>query len=465
MKNKFFISLTMLFFVSTLNAASLRLPAIIGSNMVLQQKSEVAIWGWGAPEGKVMVKTGWSTGVEQTIADTNGNWKVHIETPVAGGEYEIVIISDTTIVLENILIGEVWVCGGQSNMEMPVKGFLSEPVKGSNNTIIHSDNENIRFFKVKKEMSITPLKNVEGEWVVASPREVAEFSATGYFFGKYLQKVIQVPIGLIQTCWGGTKAEAWIDRLTLDSAFPEFDLNLNKENINKNSPSVLYNAMINPIINYGIKGIIWYQGEANRNNPEQYKCLLPSLIKSWRSLWNQGLFPFYFVQIAPYKYDSTVNSALIREAQLKTMLNTANTGMVVTMDIGNYGTIHPPEKEEVGERLAYWALAKTYKIEGIGYCGPVYTSMEVQDDKAILSFDFADLGLTTFYQTLEGFEIAGNDKIFHQANATIHRKNVIVWSEEVAKPVAVRYGWSNFVTGTLFNNLGLPASSFRTDKW
>jgi len=466
MNKRVFISVLAFFFwIITLNAADLRLPAIIGSHMVLQQQSEVAIWGWAKAGGKITVKPEWAMVAEHTIADTDGVWKLQIHTPKAGGKYLITISSDTTIVLEDILIGEVWVCSGQSNMEMPVKGFLSQPINGSNSAILHSSNSDIRLFKVEKGMSTSPLNDVKGKWVVASPKEVAWFSATGYFFGRYLQEVIQTPVGLIQSCWGGTKAEAWTDKPTLANGFPEFNLDLQPDKINRNSPTVLFNAMINPILNYGIKGVIWYQGEGNKNNPEQYTRLFPSMIKNWRNSWNKGDFPFYFVQIAPYKYDTIVNSAFLREAQLKTMLGTPNTGMAVTMDIGDYSTIHPPEKALVGERLAYWALAKTYKILGIEYCGPVYKSMEINEEKAILSFDFAALGLTSFDKALEGFEVAGSDKVFHKANATINRNNVIVWSESVDTPVAIRYCWENFITGTLFNTAGLPASSFRTDEW
>jgi len=457
---------TIFIFILSANGADLRLPSILGNHMLLQQKSDVTIWGWAEAGVTVSVKASWLDSACLTKVNDKGKWKLNIPTPEAGGPYEMIISADTTLLLKDILIGEVWVCSGQSNMEMPVKGFMSQPVYGSNDCIANSDNPNIRLFKVTKKMSTSPLEDCEGEWIVSNPVDVAEFSAAGYFFGRYLQRILKVPVGLIESCWGGTKAEAWTDEVTLKNQFKEFDLGqLKSGKVTKNSPTVLFNGMINPILNYKIKGIVWYQGEGNRKKPEQYARLFPSMIKNWRDLWKQGEFPFYFVQIAPYKYDSTVNSAFLREAQLKTMLNTHNTGMVVTMDIGNFTTIHPPDKLLVGKRLAYWALAKTYGMEGLPYCSPIFKTMEEKGNKATLSFDYADLGLSSFGKPLDGFQVAGKDKVFHPANALIVRSNVIVWSDDVETPVAVRYCWENYKMGTLFNTAGLPAPSFRTDDW
>jgi sialate O-acetylesterase len=225
--------------------------------------------------------------------------------------------------------------------------------------------------------------------------------------------------------------------------------------------------MIHPILNYNIRGVIWYQGESNRQRPEQYSRLFPSMIKNWRQQWNLGDFPFYFVQIAPYSYrfDTNTQSAALREAQLKTMLSTPNTGMAVTMDIGDSLSNHPSEKITVAKRLAYWALAKTYGINGISYGGPVNNRMTVKEHKAILTFDYAENGLTSFGKELKNFIIAGNDKQFHPAKAEIKGVTLEIWSEDVKNPVAVRYCWNNYALGTLFNTAGLPASSFRTDMW
>jgi len=280
-----------------------------------------------------------------------------------------------------------------------------------------------------------------------------------------LQEGLDVRVGLISSRAGGTAAEAWTNKKTLNEGFPVFNSKINKtSNYGRSTPTALYNAMIHPLIPFAIKGVIWYQGETNRKNPEQYAKLLPALIKSWREDWGLGEFPFYFVQIAPFEYGET-NSAFLREAQLKTMLSTPNTGMAVTLDIGDEFCIHPPIKKEVGERLGYWALAKTYGMKGIQFSGPVYKSMMIQKDSVYLNFDDASDGLCSFDKQLKDFTIAGSDKIFRKANATINKGRLVVWSDSVVSPIAVRYAWKNYVQGSLYNVAGLPASSFRTDDW
>ncbi len=467
MYKRYLFFLATLFFISQLlNAADLKLPSVLGSHMVLQQQGSAAVWGWAEAGATVSVKASWLGTAGLTTANNDGKWKISLLTPKAGGPYEIIISADTTFILKDVMIGEVWVCSGQSNMEMPVKGYRSQPVTGSTDCIAHGSDKNIRLFTVKRQISPVPLDDCEGSWSVSTPADVANFSAVGYFFGKYIQGILGVPVGLIHSSWGGTKVEAWTDEATLHKDFKEIDLTeLKTGKIHQNSPTALFNGMVNPILNYGIRGVIWYQGESNRKTPELYARLFPAMIMDWRGRWNQGKFPFYFVQIAPYKYDSVVNSAFLREAQLKSMLNTPNTGMAVTMDIGDYDYIHPADKIPVGKRLAYWALAKTYGIKGIPYCGPVFKEMNVEGGKATLTFDFAESGFTSFEKPLDGFTVAGADKIFHPAQATIKKNNLIVWCDEVESPIAVRYCWENYIVGTLFNTAGLPASSFRTDNW
>ena len=352
---------------------------------------------------------------------------------------------------------------------MPVKGFNNQPINGSNDFILNAKNDQIRLFTATRNYSLEPLDDVEGAWSSATPATVAEFSASAYFFGKQLQEIIDVPIGLIHSSWGGSKAEAWMDPGAL-STFPEITLPEEiPENRFNHTPTLLYNAMLHPFIGYTMKGVIWYQGESNRLAAKQYETLFPALINLWREQWQQGAFPFYFVQIAPYRYDgdNESSSAFLREAQLNSMLKTENSGMAVTMDIGECDCIHPAEKNLVGKRLAYWALANDYGIEGLSFQGPVFKKMEVTgDSEAKLFFDHMDLGLSFFGNEPQGFEIAGDDKVFHPANVKINGDRTLsVWSEAVPNPVAVRYAFKNCSKGTLYNTAGLPASSFRTDDW
>ena len=362
------------------------------------------------------------------------------------------------------MIGEVWLCSGQSNMEMPVKGFNNQPINGSAEAILNSRNSQIRLFTVKRATSLEPLENVEGQWSEAGPATVRDFSATAYFFGKKLNSLLNVPIGLIHTSWGGSNVETWMDKETL-SEFNTIELPKKlPEGAPQRTPTLLYNAMINPLIGYNIKGAIWYQGESNRNQAKEYAQLFPTMINTWREKWQQGKFPFYFVQIAPYGYDGG-NAGYVREAQLHTMKTVENTGMAVTMDIGDCDFIHPREKKLVGDRLALWALAKDYGMEGIAYSGPVYKAIdEIKDGKVKLSFEYNENGLSSYGRPLSGFEVAGADKVFHPAEAKINGDRTLsVWAEGVLNPVAVRYAFKNCEAGSLFNTDGLPASSFRTD--
>ena len=460
----------LLFIVFALSSfAQTKVPKFFSDNMVLQQNEKVAIWGKDKPNVKITVTGNWGEEVYGK-SDKNGSWKLKIQTPPAGGPYSLLIKGSDEILFENILMGEVWICSGQSNMEMPVKGFSGQPVNGSNEYILNSKNNELRLFSIEKNTSLSPLEDVStGSWTLAEPSTVKEFSATAYFFGKKLQEILHVPVGLIHTSWGGSSAEAWMDKKTLsdfdDITFPE----VIPETRQNQTPTLLYNAMMHPFIGLSIKGMIWYQGESNRNKAAEYKQIFPALIESWREQWQQGSFPFYFVQIAPYSYlnDKELATPLIREAQLFTMQTVENTGMAVTADIGDYYLIHPAEKKTVGDRLAYWALAKNYGLESIAYSGPVYNGIEkIEDGKIVISFKYADLGLTTFGEEAEGFEIAGSDKVFHPAEIKLSRDNTIsVWSDEVKDPIAVRYAFKSFAKANLYNTEGLPASPFRTDDW
>ncbi len=449
--------------------AEVKLPAIFGDNMVLQQQTEVAIWGKAKASATVKVTTSWNGRSYSAKASPEGNWKLKVTTIQAGGPYVVTISDGKELKLNNVLLGEVWVCSGQSNMEMPVKGFRNQPIVGSNQAIAESDNTGIRLFTVTKKTSLTPADDFTGSWSVAGPETVSQFSATAYFFGRLLNKTLKVPVGLINTSWGGTRIEPWISEAGCKN-FNWVKLPDPKATgtLSQQTPTVLFNAMINPMVGYGMRGAIWYQGEANRNEPKEYQQLLPGLVQNWRSLWGVGDFPFYYAQIAPYDYlvgRTGISSAYVREAQLKAMGAIPGMGMASLMDIGEKDCIHPANKEITGVRLAYWALVKTYGKKGFAFSGPVLKEMKVEGSQAKLTFDYADNGLTSFGKELACFEVAGKDKRFYPAKAMIAGPGITVVSPMVAEPVAVRYAFKDFIVGDLFNTEGLPASSFRTDDW
>lgn len=462
----FFSLLVVTLLISVTLRAEVKLPAIFGDYMVLQQQTEAVIWGKASPSKTVSVKTSWDGKSYSTRSDHNGAWKLKVKTPKAGGPYSITISDGRPLKLNHVLIGEVWVCSGQSNMQMPVKGFRNQPVLGSNKAIATSTNESIRLFTVSRNTSLDPLDDFEGKWMECIPENVADFSATAYFFGRMLQKTLGVPVGLINSSWGGTRIEPWMS----ESGIKKFDfVSLpGKDQTEKSSPrmpTALFNAMINPMAGYAIRGGIWYQGEANRNEYMQYEQLMPGLIQNWREEWGIGEFPFYYMQIAPYNYGGGTNSAFIREAQLKASSAIPNIGMACLMDVGEAACIHPANKQAGGERLAYLALANTYGKKGFEYSGPVLKEMTVEGNVVKLTFNHAGNGLTTFGKELTNFKVAGENKRFYPAMAAITGAGITLVSPSVSEPVAVRYAFDDFVVGELFNTEGLPASSFRTDDW
>ncbi len=644
----------------------IQLPALINSGMVLQRNTEVSLWGKSAPAAKVEIWGSWGDRTT-AIADEKGNWQTKLKTTDAGGPYELAFkTNDTSLVIKDILMGEVWLCSGQSNMEMPLQGWPGNPIKDSEAEIKAANYPQIHLFTVPRAMSFFPMDSCGGSWAACTPETAKSFSASAYFFGRDLYNKLKVPIGLIHSSWGGTPAESWTTRQYLDSipayrsiidslkyaaaqsdtlqkwlsALKSYDLpaddysmldlndekyaafdyddsnwatmklpslweseglpnfdgivwfrkvfnysgkipgkgltlhlgaiddmdaayvngmkigqiektgfyqfpreykipgNILKEGKNviavrvidngggggiydkngihlisesghttdldgewkympeaeivnnkiyvfgegnhsfKNrprlsvplspyTPSVLFNAMINPLIPFTVKGVIWYQGESNVGKAFEYRTLFPDMIKSWRALWDEGNFPFYFVQIAPFDYGEKERSAAaeLREAQLMT-LKLPNTGMVVTTDIGgNPKIIHPANKQEVGRRLALWALAKNYGFDSLVYSGPLYQSIDIDNNKAIVHFTHVDGGLIAKGGPLTWFEVAGNDQKYYPAKAEIKGNTVVVWSAKVPKPVAVRFGWSDVAVPNLFNSAGLPASPFRSDNW
>jgi len=447
--------------------AQTKVPALFSDNMVLQQQQSVSIWGTDNPQSKITVSGSWGKNAKVTT-DNTGNWKLKLQTPAAGGPYNVVIEGTKKITLKNVLIGEVWLCSGQSNMEMPVKGYNNQPVIGSNETILHSTNDQIRYLNTPRSVSLTPLYNVKGEWKPAGPATTGNFSATAYYFAKKLQGILHVPVGLIHTSWGASSVESWMDKETLADFKQVVIPDTIPPTPPQQVPAVMYNSMLHPYIGFTIRGVIWYQGESNRGNASEYHPLFSAMIQAWRKQWQQGDFPFYFVQIAPFE-PIKVNAAFLREAQLRTMQTVKNTGMAVTMDIGEKNNIHPSQKEQVGNRLAYWALAKDYHLQGIAFSGPVYKQLQINSNgKLDVTFDYCDGGLTSFGKPLTGFEVAGEDRVFYPAEAIISNAKIgmlTIWSDSVKNPVSVRYAFKNWAEGSLFNTQGLPASSFRTDDW
>ncbi len=652
-KRCLFFGVLMGWFVVCPALADVRLPAIFGDGMVLQQRSSATVWGWAEPGERVTVKGSWQWFVgTSTTADPDGNWRVQINTPRAGGPHTLTIRGNNEIVLEDVLIGEVWLCSGQSNMFWSLTRLDTDKAR---DTIQAADYPRIRLFHTERALGAAPQEDLVGRWQVCTPEAVRDFSAVAYYFGHEIHEKLDVPIGLIHASRGGATVEAWmcdealrahgdfdeeLDRIQDPEAYrqaaeqrfkqemaqwqealseidrgvqenwqhPGFDdaqwetielptswsgteledtegivwfrrttnlppswarselelrlgriediatvwvngnrvepvdtdtagvfrlpaailrvgpniiavrvVNLEDEagflgeendmrigppgadahaaatvartwkynvayrrsvpspptapggvQINHRSPSMLFNGMIHPLIDFRIAGAIWYQGESNRDRAEQYRTLFPAMIRNWRTLWQQGNFPFYYVQIAPCNYGNPDgdSSARLREAQLLTLDAVPNVGMAVTMDIGEKDDIHPRNKHDVGKRLSLWALAKTYNRPEIVYFGPLYRAMRVRGDTAHITFDYAGSGLVAKDGPLREFEIAGIDRRFVPAEAVIDGDNTVrVSSPQVPNPVAVRYAFKNWAEANLFNVEGLPASSFRTDNW
>ncbi|MDB5002518.1 MAG: 9-O-acetylesterase [Mucilaginibacter sp.] len=639
-------------FIVNISCAQVMLPACFTDNMVLQQQTKVNLWGTETPGKNFTIITSWNNKTYKVTADAYGSWEIKATTPIYGGPYTITFNDGKITILKNILIGEVWVCSGQSNMEMPLTGFYGDVLNLNYELADAANYPEIRMLKIDNKTSFTPLSNLQtkGDWMICTPKTVRDFSAVAYFFAKNLFVGKHIPVGIINSTWGGTVAEAWASGSTLktmpafapfvnaveggltqqkldlqyqmevsgwidsinakdpgfqqgkllwtepgfdDSAWQKMilptyweqahvpgydgtmwfrkkviipaawagrDLNLNMGGIddydvsyfngveightesfyykrsytipgnlvktgdntiairvfdngglggiNKgplqlslatdttgqfdlagqwcyhkanmlmllpqppslsnspNRPTLIYNAMINPILPYTIKGVIWYQGESNADRATQYRWLFPLLINDWRQNWGEGNFPFYFAQIANYAATDQPPAAdwpALRQAQLST-LSIPNTGMAVTIDIGDANRIHPQNKQETGRRLALIARAKTYG-EKIPYSGPIYKSQVINGNKIELEFTHTDNGLIAKGDTLKGFTIAGSDKKFHPAWAIISGNKVVVNSGDVANPVAVRYAWANNPSCNLYNGANLPASPFRTDDW
>ncbi len=479
---------------------------LFSDNAVLQQGAEVPVWGSAASGEKVTVSF---AGQKLSTVAREGRWMIRLAPMTATFEPRTMTISGSnTVTFTNVLVGEVWICSGQSNMERELGPRIRQkPIINWEKEAASANYPAIRQFYVPHTVSTNPITTLSGSWQVCSPETVASFTAVGYFFGRDLYRDLHVPVGLIHSSWGGTPAEAWTrhevfssdpalagvlkaeaeavatypDRLAKFRA-EEPELRRQFEAVaaqrraegklpppppaappdpvrNQRSPSVLYNGMIHPLIPYAMRGVIWYQGESNRERPQEYRSLFPAMIADWRTQWGIGDFPFLFVQVAPYHQMPPG----IREAQLMSLKRATNTAMTVTMDCGDTADIHPADKEPVGSRLALAARALAYG-QGIEYSGPLFREARTEGNSMVISFSHAGMGLVAKGGSLKGFAIAGSDGNFVPANAEIRGDTVVVSSPGVPLPVAVRYGWENAPEVNLFNRAGLPASPFRTDS-
>lgn len=461
MKTKLFI---LLIFLSSihLSKAEVTLPNIFSDNMVLQRNAEVAFWGWGNLNEEVTITTGWDQKQYTVKTALDTKWKVLVATPEAGGPFTITIKGDNEIVLQNILVGEVWLCSGQSNMEW--SATTGAGIDNAEEEIKNADYPNIRLLTIPKRTSEFPQESVPGSWEVCTPDTMKDFSAVAYLFARRLQGELNVPIGLIDNAWGGTPAEVWTPVSVFENHMDLKEAAKAVEN-NKWSPgftAALYNAMVYPIVPFRIAGTIWYQGESNTANYSTYAKLFSEMVASWRSVWGYE-FPFYYVQIAPYKYGTEEVGVLIRDQQRRALKMIPNSGMVVTSDIATIDDIHPPNKQDVGLRMANIALKEHYKeIEGVVH-SPLFNTMSIQGKKVEVTFDNAE-GLFSKGKKITHFEIAGDDGQFYPAKAIIKNDRIILSSKEVKVPNKVRYAWNNIAEPNLFNGAGLPVSSFTSEK-
>lgn len=482
--------------------AELRLNGLFRDGMVLQRNCEIPVFGQAAPGEEIRVEFAGQT--KTAVAGPDGKFRLLLDPLAAGGPYEMKVTGANNILLRDVLVGEVWIASGQSNMDMQLKNCLN-----AKEEIAAARFPQVRQFMVKRGKAAEPSDTLSAAsgpedsglnvWVSCSPETAGDFSGAAYFFARELNRRLGVPVGLINIAWGGTVAEAWTPRAALEGRpelrsilsdwpkynqdeqwlideYKQFEAELKAAAADGlpapvyfNQPSVLYNANISPLAPYAIRGVIWYQGEENVFRAYQYRDLFPALIASWREAW-QSEFPFLFVQLPNFNTEE-ISWVELREAQLMTLHGTPNTGMAITMDIGEPGNVHPKNKQEVGRRLSLAARALVYGETGLEWSGPLYRSMSVEGDSVRLEFDHIGEGLVTRgNEPLSGFLIASADRQFHPARSRLEKGRVVVWSDQVKEPAAVRYGWSNNpVEANLYNRIagqpGLPASPFRSDDW
>ena len=456
--------LTCVIFV-TFAQGSLRLPAIISNHAVLQQSADVKLWGWAPASSPVKISCSWNpTDTVYTTPTKDWKWIATVKTPKAGGPYTITFLSDNQkITINDVLIGEVWLCSGQSNMEY---NFNWGKVLDAGDAVAKSANKELRFFQLSHKYNNFPQTDCDGEWKISSPETVVNMSVAGYFFGKKLNETTKAPVGLIASYWGGTSVQVWTpsEVFNQDADLKKAADNLTPVQWSPVEPSVIYNAMIYPFVNYRIAGTIWYQGEGNTDQPLEYGKLFAGLIKSWRAEF-QNEFPFYFVQIAPWRGYAGLSGALLREQQ-ESVLNLPKTGMIVIGDLVNDITdIHPKIKKEVGNRLANLVLKEQYGMNKLQPYFPRFANFTTKKNKAIVKVTSVGK-LSCKDKTVNSFQLAGEDKVFYPATAVIEKDgSVALTSKQVKSPVAVRYCFTNDGMPNLFDVNGLPLMPFRTDKW
>jgi sialate O-acetylesterase len=494
--------------------------SVFTDHAVLQREKPIPIWGTADPGERVSVSLSNETGTTVSTQTTaEGRWYVELPSLPAGGPFTMTLEGKNKVQLKDVLIGEVWICSGQSNMEWQLRNSF-EPQKA----IAAAANPKLRLFTVAQAIASSPRDKVKGQWRECTPETAPTFSAVAYYFGRDLQKALDVPVGLIHTSWGGTPAQAWTSKEALDDvsdlrhyhadvaqrmnqydpakAKEQFDEAMKKydqartewekaaakarsegnrppqaprrpqlqkaPDASQNSPSTLYNAMIAPLIPYGIRGAIWYQGESNAGQAFEYRTLFATMIQDWRARWKQGDFPFLCVQLAPFKKienkPTESDWAELREAQFIATKKLSKVGMAVITDVGEENDIHPKKKEPVGARLALLARKIGYGQEIVAM-GPVYKKLRTEGNRVVLSFDNVGAGLECRGTNLTGFTIAGADRVFYPADAEIRGETVVVSSSAVEHPVAIRFGWANYPVVNLWNKDGLPATPFRTDAW
>ena len=464
--------------LAALSVQAVELPDIISDNAVLQQNTKARLWGWAKPGRKVTVTPSWDVKIYTAKADSKtGRWDVNVDTPEASFTPWTVTFDDgeSPKTISNVLIGEVWFCSGQSNMEMPLRGFGIQPIEGAGEAIAYSGKyPHIRMANVPKRQEYDKPERVEGKWNVSSPAKAAEFSALAYFFARSLSDIINTPVGIINCAYGGSKLESWLPKEMLDT-YPGYDMEAERSGAKTVDPwhriGVLYNGMLHPLAGYTIKGFLWNQGESNVGLHNEYPSHKKDLVQLWRNEWGNPDLPFYFVEMPPWSYGDPQgdHAARFRECQHKAAVMIPNTGIVCTTDLiypHELEDVHASQKKTIGERLAFLAAAKTYGVEGIHTQYPTFKTVDYQGDKAVLTFDNAYGGLNP-NRDIEGFEVAGEDKGFHPAKAVEDwdKFTITVSSPEVSDIKAVRYCFRNFAPGKLKDMLGLPLVPFRTDDW
>ncbi|MBN1404726.1 MAG: hypothetical protein JW942_09715 [Opitutales bacterium] len=466
------------------------LPRIFGDHMVLQRNAEVTIWGFAAPYETVTVETDWCEEKPSQLVKRDGRFSITIKTPEAGGPHTIKVKGWNEVVLNDVLMGEVWLCSGQSNMAFSaqwVYNFANDVKEGRSKPtfdvekelanidaqVAAANNPLIRFFNVANVSADTPQNDLYGAWEVCTPESMRQTSLTGYYFARRLVEELDVPVGIINSSWGGTPADVWTPAplMTGDRVLSEFLKTRDRETWGPNAPGVLYNAMIHPLVPFKLAGVLWNQGEENVNanrGDEVYAHMFATMVRGWRSAWGEQL-PFFYVQIPPYRYNAE-NPEAFRAAQLRDQQRRAldlipDSGMVVITDAGNVNDIHPMDKLTVAERLAGWALYSVYDVSDEIPCGPLFSGFSEDNGSLRVNFIYANGLQSLDGKPLTDFEVAGADRVFHPATATIDGDTVIVSSPEVKEPVAVRFAWTDIATPNLASGNGLPASTFRSDDW